>query len=269
MPDAISLGPIMLSLDRFVAIALIWGFLAGAAWLVKRERRGAHSAPWLAVLAGLLGARAAYVAAHWDAFRLDPLSVLHIWQGGFFPLIGMVCAAGALALRLGNGRALWRSVALLAAAGLLWQGYDAAKDARPRPPFPQGIRVTTLGGASLDLDALQYRPFVVNLWATWCAPCRREMPMLIDVAAKTPNIPILLVNQGEHADLIRRFLETERLSGRNIYSDRGATLMRAAGAQGLPATLFVGADGRIRDIHLGELSRAALVAGITALESEP
>jgi thiol-disulfide isomerase/thioredoxin len=269
VPDAISFGPIMLSLDRFVAIALIWAFLAGASWLLKRELRAAQSAPWLAVLAGIVGARAAYVAAHWDAFRVDPLAIIQIWQGGFFPLTGMVCAAGTLALLLRNGRPLWRSVALLAAVGLLWQGYDAAKEARPRPPFPQGIRVTTLGGAPLDLDALQYRPFVVNLWATWCAPCRREMPMLIDVAAKTPNIPILLVNQGEHADLIRRYLEAERLSERSIFSDRGAALMRAAGAQGLPATLFIGADGRIRDIHLGELSRAGLVAGITALESEP
>ena len=269
MPDAISLGPLMLSLDRFVAIALIWGFLAGVSWLVKRERRGAHSAPWLAVLAGLLGARAAYVAAHWDAFRVDPLSILQIWQGGFLPLAGFALAAAVLAFRLRPGRSLWQSLALLTTAVLLWQGYGAIKEARPRAPFPASIQVTTLGGAPLNLDSLRHRPFVVNLWATWCAPCRREMPMLVDVAAKTPGIPILLVNQGEHVDLIQHFLEAENLPGQSVYSDRGAVLMRAAGAQGLPATLFVGADGRIQDAHMGELSRAGLIAGIARLESRP
>lgn len=269
MPDAISLGPVLLSLDRFVAIALIWAFLAGASWLVKRERGSGRAAPWVALLAGILAARAAYVAVHWDAFSGTPWSMLQIWQGGFLPLAGVAAAAVALLLLLWRRRPLVRVFGLLVAATLVWQGYEAAKEAQPRPLFPQGIRVTTLAGAPFDLGTLKSRPFVVNLWATWCAPCRREMPMLIDVAAKNPSIPILLVNQGEHADLIRHHLDAEGLPGGDIYADRGAALMRTVGAVGLPATLFVGADGRIHETHIGELSRARLIAGMATLEDRP
>src|SRR3546814_20923205 len=94
----------MLSLDRLVAIALIWAFLACASWFVRREGPSGNWAPWLAVLAGLVGARAAYVSVHWDAFRTDPLSILVFWLGGFLPLGGIVLSVAAHAFWFRGGR---------------------------------------------------------------------------------------------------------------------------------------------------------------------
>ena len=84
----------------------------------------------------------------------------------------------------------------------------------------------------------------------------------------TPDVPVLLINQGEDHRLIRRFLQEEELPGGSILSDRGASLMRLSGSSGLPTTLFVRSDGRIEEAHMGELSRAALQQGIEELRGE-
>lgn len=120
----------------------------------------------------------------------------------------------------------------------------------------------------MSLDDLRGRPFVVNLWASWCGPCRREMPMFLEIASRTPDVPVLLVNQGEEQRLIQSFLEHEGLPAKNILSDRGASLMRLTGSGGLPTSLFVRPDGRIEQAPMGELSRAALLQGLERLSPQ-
>lgn len=91
--------------------------------------------------------------------------------------------------------------------------------------------------------------------------------MLVEVASSTPDIAVLLVNQGESRRVIRRFLEDEGLAAQHILTDPGASLMRLTGSVGLPATLFVRPDGRIAEAHIGELSRAALLQELRRLSS--
>jgi thiol-disulfide isomerase/thioredoxin len=267
MPDVIAVGPLVLSFERVVALVLIGLFLTGTGWALRSSRVDDTRIPWLAVLAGLAAARIAFVAAHWPAYRGEPLSSLYFWQGGFSALAGIGGAFAALVIGLGFKRRLVGPVLVLAAVSLVWFGYVQIDRASPRMSFPASVPVTDLAGQPVDLGSLRGRPFVVNLWATWCAPCRREMPMLTAAAHEVRDVPIFLVNQGEHPDVIRRFLEMEGLHDRNVLSDRGGLLLQRIGGAGLPTTLFVRADGKIEDVYVGELSRAALAMGIAQAQS--
>ena len=268
MPDVVTLGPLALPLERLLAVALMWAFLAGSLWLVRKENRRARRTPWAALVIGIVAARVSFVISHWEAFRPNPATIVYLWQGGFDPVAGIIAAALVIAIGVQSLRKVAASVLILAAASGLWIGYLQLEAHRPRPSFPERIQLTDLEGRPVSLDDLRGRPFVVNLWASWCGPCRREMPMFVEVAAATADVAVLLVNQGEDHRLIQRFLQEEGLPVGHILSDRGASLMRQSGSSGLPTTLFVLADGRIEEAHMGELSRAALLQAIEELKGQ-
>lgn len=267
MDGVLQLGPLMLATDRAIAVALLWAFVAiGGAVAHRSDPRAARTA-WLALLAGIVAARIAFIAANFSAFREDPWSTLFLWQGGFSRLVGVAAAALLIVVALGRSRA---GLALLAAlAGLASINGAATVLLAPEPrALPSGLALATLDGRSVDLAAARGQPMVINLWATWCPPCRREMPMLIDVAA-TSTIPVLLANQGETAAQIRTYLKREDLPADAIRLDPEGALASATGSSALPTTLFIDAVGRVRKTHSGEISRATLTAAIRELERNP
>jgi thiol-disulfide isomerase/thioredoxin len=122
-----------------------------------------------------------------------------------------------------------------------------------------GGRATTLAEVAAG------RPAVVNLWASWCGPCRAEMPVLAAAQRREPGVAVLLVNQGESEAAVRAYLRREGLALRDVLLDAGARLGPAVGSGGLPTTLFFDARGRQVDAHFGALSEATLRARMRAL----
>src|SRR3546814_2530180 len=90
-----------------------------------------------------------------------------------------------------------------------------------------------MDGTELTPENLAGKPFAINLWATWCPPCRRELPMLADVAANS-DIPILLANQGENRQAVADYLFASEISPRSVVLDTEMALMGAAGNGVLP-----------------------------------
>lgn len=123
-----------------------------------------------------------------------------------------------------------------------------------------------LTGAPVSLAQRDGQPLVLNLWATWCPPCRREMPMMVDVAGSQDAVDVVFANQGERAETIRDFLNTAELPPDGMVRDPNNALMQEFELQGLPSTLFFAADGSLKAVHTGEISRAALLAGIEDLK---
>ena len=105
-PMTISLGPLALAADRLLAVALIWLFLAGGSLIAARGDMRAATASWIAVIAGLLVARTAYVVRHADVYAPEPWSILAVWQGGFLPWAGIAAAGVAVAVWLRRSRAV-------------------------------------------------------------------------------------------------------------------------------------------------------------------
>lgn len=117
---------------------------------------------------------------------------------------------------------------------------------------------TTLDGDTVALTDFLGQPVLLNIWATWCPPCRREMPVLAEAARNTPGVEFLFVNYGEGRAAIERYLADEALAVSNVLLDPRGAVPRHYGTVGIPVTLFIDGDGRLTDMHMGEVSREAL-----------
>ena len=116
------------------------------------------------------------------------------------------------------------------------------------------LELTDLQGKKHSLADYRGKVVLVNFWATWCEPCREEMPSIERLRASLEGRPfaVLAVNLAEPESRIQKFLDTMPL-GFPILLDRDTKTTRAWQAKVLPATYIVGADGAIRYRHVGEL----------------
>lgn len=126
--------------------------------------------------------------------------------------------------------------------------------------------VTTLAGEPTDLTRLAAgKPLVINLWATWCPPCRREMPLLADAQEKETDITFVFVNEGENKESVERYLASTGFDLTNVVLDPGAAIGRELGSMALPMTLFSDKDGRLVDSRVGGLTEISLAEKLERL----
>jgi peroxiredoxin len=113
---------------------------------------------------------------------------------------------------------------------------------------------TDAEGNSTSLRDLRGKSIILNFWATWCGPCRYEMPLLQDLAydqEKADNGLILLtVNSGESADTVQRFMK-ERGFSFPVLLDVEKGISRSYNVRFIPTTFFIGQDGIISNIRVG------------------
>ena len=160
-------------------------------------------------------------------------------------------AAACIAVLVSSGAALATDVSL-------------AEVERTPPEFS----LETLDGGTVDTAALAGRPWVVNFWATWCAPCIEEMPAL-NTAWKTlepAGVGMLAINVGETAEAIGTFLDKVPVDFPILLGD-GAKTLPDWDARALPTTLVVDAEGRIVHEAVGprDWDDPALIARLAAL----
>ena len=225
------------------------------------------------LLAALLTARLVFVLTWLDSYRDAPWTLLDIRDGGFTPWAGM---AAALLVALWHGARqatlrkplIWGLVAGLLTWGAL-QGAMRFMSSADDALLPTA-RLTTLAGESVDLATLAAgQPLVVNLWASWCPPCRREMPVLAAAQQRESGVRFVFANQGEDAAPVLRYLANNRLKLSQVVFDPSAALGSAVGSSALPTTLFYDATGRLVATHLGELSAASLASKLQSLRQPP
>jgi thiol-disulfide isomerase/thioredoxin len=135
----------------------------------------------------------------------------------------------------------------------------------PTPP----LTLEELSGGRVALGSLRGRTVVVNFWATWCEPCRAEMPSLERLRAQFPagTVAVLTVDVGESPERVRTFLAETGVKLPVLLDPQGET----AGAWkvvGFPSSFVIGPDGRIRYRFVGELDwmRADVVRTVGSLQ---
>ncbi|ABI55865.1 Redoxin domain protein [Alkalilimnicola ehrlichii MLHE-1] len=270
MMMSVNLGPLALPLDRLpLLVALLAALLLS--WLIGRRQGGNADGPLLVTgLIALIAGRLGFVLQYRNDYLAAPLSFINIADGGFSPVAAVVAIAGVggfYALR----RPLQRPALIGALVGglLTWgAGMAAVQQLSPEPPALPEAHLQTLDGQPQPLADYRDGPLVINLWASWCPPCRREMPVLSAVQQARDDVTILLVNQGETADTIRTFLDELDSPLDHVLLDPRSGLSAHYGSGALPTTLFIDAEGRVIDSHLGELSRARLSRGIDAITGD-
>ncbi len=191
--------------------------------------------------------------------------MLDIRDGGWHTIVGEIAAAAWLAWKGWQMPQYRRPLAASALAGLLvWSAGTLLIGARASATMPTTALETLKGSRALDQRAAAAgRPVVVNLWASWCGPCRQEMPTLAAAQQREDKVGILFVNQGESPVAVRAYLSGLGLPLREVLLDPGAQLGPAVGSRGLPTTLFYDARGNLIDAHFGVLNAPAVK------ESEP
>jgi len=112
-------------------------------------------------------------------------------------------------------------------------------------------------GRYTTLAELKGRPVLINFWATWCPPCRAEMPELLQAARDYPDLAMLAVNVAEKPALVSQFAEQFRMDVPVVVDPQGAISDRY-GVRGLPTSIFLDADGKITDVMPGAINRAVI-----------
>jgi thiol-disulfide isomerase/thioredoxin len=104
------------------------------------------------------------------------------------------------------------------------------------------------GGGSVHVRQLR-RPAIVNLWASWCGPCVKEMPAFQSYASRAGHrVLILGVDTGDPKESAAALLQDLKVTYPNLY-DQEKRLLGAVGRSALPLTLFVDADGHIQHLY--------------------
>jgi len=134
----------------------------------------------------------------------------------------------------------------------------AGRIGAPAPDFEW----TSLDGQTLRLSTYRGKVVVVNFWATWCPPCREEMPALQRVAASEPDVVVLEVDLMEPGDKARSFLDSLGLDRLQPVLDGDGATTRRFGVLSLPSTFFVDKTGVIRHLELTAMSEAQIRTGI-------
>lgn len=265
---SVNIGPFAVSMKVFLLMAVALVAL-GVGYAVSNSRRtGIGNALADMLLAGIVMARVVFVAQWYDVYRKTPWSIIDIRDGGFMLPAGIVAALLVAAWHGWRQPILRKPLAYGVAAGAtVWIGAFSLLRDTERVPMPE-IALITLSGAPANLPTIaKGKPLVVNLWATWCPPCRREMPVLSSAQQNERDVVFAFASQGEDESTVQRYLSESGLALSNVLLDPQQQLGREVGSRVFPTTLFYDATGRLVDSHVGELSRASLAAKLSQLRT--
>lgn len=136
------------------------------------------------------------------------------------------------------------------------------KNASNLPPvvgsaFPD-FKATTLEGREFHFADYKNQAVIINFWATWCPPCREEMPLFQNAfTTYSPDLVVLGINAGEETNLVQRFVEDYQISF-PVLLDSDSSIQRQFSIQGFPTTFFLDKGGFLRAYHIGLLTPSLL-----------
>jgi thiol-disulfide isomerase/thioredoxin len=218
----------------------------------------------------LVASRTAFVLEYLGSYSASPLSIFDIRDGGWRPVVGFAAAWLFLAWRQFKLQRLRKPLMWAALTGtVIWgSGLLALTLPQQEQQKVPSLSLVGLNGSRVDLAQFRGKPMVVNLWATWCPPCVREMPVLHEAQVGNPMVNFVFINQGETSQRVVSWLSARSLPLQNVLLDSNGDALAAFRQRGLPTTLFFTAEGRLVGVRTGELSRATLAEALASVSSD-
>ena len=129
--------------------------------------------------------------------------------------------------------------------------------------------LTDINGATHKISDYKGRPVLINAWATWCPPCRGEMPDLHAFYLKhqAEGFEMLAINSGESQAVVASFIKQMGFTFPALV-DQNKVVLDGLGVNGLPTSILVGRDGTVKYIHIGGLTPDAIEKELTPLLSQ-
>jgi cytochrome c biogenesis protein CcmG/thiol:disulfide interchange protein DsbE len=176
------------------------------------------------------------------------------------------------AARPRRNRILWVSVAVLATAAVSGLAMTQGRTSGSRQVDRGGRVAATFtvenlrpGQPAVSLQALRGKPVVVNFWASWCGPCRREMPAFEATHESLGDrVTFVGIDNKDFRDSALEFLNKTGVRYESGFDPDGNVAGRY-GVLGLPATFFISPDGRVLESTTGEIHQDDLKATISRL----
>lgn len=153
---------------------------------------------------------------------------------------------------------LRRLFVLFGALAIVLTACSSSGDSAGDGPLPE-VELEFVSGGTYTVAGAAEQPRVLNLWATWCAPCRAELPIFDEVAAETDDIDIIGINVGDTGEQASELIDELGLSFPQVLDPEGR-IQRFLRITGMPSTIFIDANGEVLDIHAGEVDRSELLA---------
>jgi cytochrome c biogenesis protein CcmG, thiol:disulfide interchange protein DsbE len=147
----------------------------------------------------------------------------------------------------------------LSLGAAIFFGGGVSRQGREDRPFPQvgkqfpNFKLETLDGNTISFERLTQQPVILNFWATWCEPCKEEMPLLQAYEVKYPEIVVIGINYDEPLQTVRRFVENNDVAFQ-ILLDPGGKISNQFKVFGFPTTFFIDANGVLQANHIGQLN---------------
>jgi len=163
----------------------------------------------------------------------------------------------------------WLKIALLVAfagvASILLVPSPEPESAQVGQPAP-AVVLPDLAGRKVTLAGLRGRAVVLNFWATWCPPCKEELPALAEAWRKAQGTCVEFVGVTEESSREEAAAEVARHAlPYPILLDADGAVARAFGVTGLPRTYLIDAEGKVRKGFSGRITRAQLEKALAPL----
>lgn len=147
---------------------------------------------------------------------------------------------------------------IILTSGLLISGCSAGSSPEGSAQAPQvgklapDFQLPNLEGQPISLSHFRGKPVLVNFWATWCPPCRYEMPYIQEVFDEWSGngLVVLAINIGESPSTVKDFIQSGNFSF-PVLLDTKQDVALKYNVRGIPATFFIDKDGIIQDIRIG------------------
>ncbi|GAB4426805.1 MAG: TlpA disulfide reductase family protein [Anaerolineae bacterium] len=163
---------------------------------------------------------------------------------------------------------------LAGVAVLFWLGQQSSQGTQAAPP-PGGIlpgqtapnfSLTTLQGEPVQLSDYAGQVVMVNMWATWCPPCKAELPTIDAFYQEhsADGFVVLAVNSQEAQSTVNTFISSTGFTFPVLLDSRG-DVMGQYSVRALPTSFIIDRDGTVRHIHTGEVSREQLAQYVEPL----
>jgi cytochrome c biogenesis protein CcmG, thiol:disulfide interchange protein DsbE len=256
-PDALVLGPLVLEWGR---LAFLIGVMVFLTVLGRSKDQTLERVGTIAVILAVIAARLGFVFEQRQAFAAgNLLEIVDVRSGGFSWPWALVALVPFAWLRTPTqfGKLASATVIAVIAAALPF----LFKPTSSSVSVQNDLGLTNLEGKASTWGNLP-KPVLVNVWATWCGPCRAEMPLLAEYAKR--GAKIVFLNAGESAEDVKKYLESEKLEVPVMLDATG--VRNQLQVVGLPTTFVIGKDGQVLERHMGPLDRGGLEVLLSRLE---
>ncbi|TET66561.1 MAG: TlpA family protein disulfide reductase [Dehalococcoidia bacterium] len=149
-------------------------------------------------------------------------------------------------------------LASMLASGLVSAGCSSSTQGPEIGKLAPDFQLSNLDGQVVSLGDFRGKPVLLNFWASWCGPCRYEMPFLQEIyqAWSGKGLVVLTVNLQENPSRVKEFVEEFGLSFPVLLATSQEVPL-AYNIRGIPATFFIDKNGIIQDIKIGAFSSRA------------